>query len=73
MDIGSVRRSKRTAAKRGRAKGGGEVQTDKEREQEMMEELAGFVFEFGERYDVILDIKVKPRKHRKGGTGDERD
>ena len=62
MDMGSDRRRKRTAAKRGRAKGGGDVRNDKEKEQEMMQELAEFIFAFGEKYDVLLDIKVKPRK-----------
>ena len=40
----------------------------KEREQAMMEELAEFIFRFGEKYDVLLDIKVKPRKvkHNRG-------
>lgn len=34
----------------------------KEEEQAMMQELAEFIFAFGEKYDVLLDIKVKPRK-----------
>lgn len=34
----------------------------KEEEQAMMQELAEFIFRFGEKYDVLLDIKVKPRK-----------
>ena len=34
----------------------------KEDEQIMMRELAEFIFRFGEKYDVLLDIKVKPRK-----------
>ena len=34
----------------------------KEEEQMMMQELAEFIFQFGEKYDVLLDIKVKPRK-----------
>lgn len=62
MDMGSDRRSKSTAATRGRAKGGGEVQNNKETEQVMMEELAEFILKFGEKYDVLLNIKVKPRK-----------
>ena len=33
-------------------------------EQEMMRELAEFIFEFGDRYGVLLDIKVKPRKKK---------
>lgn len=35
---------------------------NKETEQIMMRELAEFIFEFGEKYDVLLDVKVKPRK-----------
>ena len=31
----------------------------------MMEELAEFVLKFRERYDVILDIKIKPMKKTK--------
>lgn len=31
-------------------------------EQMMMQELAEFIFRFGEKYDVLLDIKVKTRK-----------
>lgn len=38
---------------------------EQESEQAMMEELAEFVLRFGERYDVLLDIKVKPRKHKR--------
>lgn len=34
----------------------------KEEEQAMMQELAEFIFRFGEKHDVLLDIKVKPRK-----------
>lgn len=49
------------------------MQINEERERAMMRELAEFIFGFGEKYDVLLDVKVKPRKHRKGGTGDERD
>lgn len=41
----------------------------KEEEQQMMEELAEFIFRFGEKYDVLLDIKVKPRKHKKTKQG----
>lgn len=59
------RGSKRETAKRRGAKGGGMVQNGKEIEQIMMRELAEFIFEFGEKYDVLLDVKVKPRKHRK--------
>lgn len=62
MDMEGNRGGKRTAAKRGRAKGGGEVRNDKEKEQMMMQELAEFIFAFGEKYEVLLDIKVKPRK-----------
>lgn len=28
----------------------------------MMKELAEFVLKFSERYDVLLDIKIKPMK-----------
>lgn len=38
---------------------------DKEIEQKMMRELAEFIFQFGEKYGVLLDVKVKPRKHKK--------
>ncbi len=34
----------------------------KEKEQQMMQELAEFIFEFGDKWDVLLDIKIKPRK-----------
>ena len=71
MDKGRNRGGKRTTAKRGRTKVGGEVQNDKEAEQMMMLELAEFIFEFGEKYEVLLDVKVKPVKHRKGGIGDD--
>ena len=69
----AIEEAKKTTTKRRGAKGGGEVQINEERERAMMRELAEFIFGFGEKYDVLLDVKVKPRKHRKGGTGDERD
>lgn len=37
----------------------------KEEEQAMMRELAEFIFRFGEKYNVLLDIKVKPIKAKK--------
>jgi hypothetical protein len=39
----------------------------KEDEQIMMRELAEFIFMFGEKYDVLLDVKVKPRKVKRCG------
>lgn len=45
----------------------------KETEQKMMEELAEFVFIFGEKYGVLLDVKVKSRKHRKDSTDNDGD
>ncbi len=38
------------------------MRNNKETEQVMMEELAEFILKFGEKYDVLLNIKVKPRK-----------
>jgi len=35
---------------------------NKKDEQQMMQELAEFIFRFGDKWDVLLDIKVKPRK-----------
>ena len=43
---------------------------NKEEERKMMEELAEFIFRFGEKYNVLLDIKVKPRKTKSGDTND---
>ncbi len=40
----------------------------KEEEQMMMQELAEFIFRFGDKYDVLLDIKVKPRKTTKNNS-----
>ena len=34
-------------------------------DQDMMRELAEFVFRFGEKYDVLLDVKIKQRKLKK--------
>ncbi len=42
----------------------------KEEEHQMMRELAEFIFVFGEKYGVFLDVKVKPRKVKRGGTDD---
>lgn len=44
------------------------MQNNKETEQMMMQELAEFIFRFGEKYDVLLDIKVKPRRNKKKTT-----
>lgn len=38
---------------------------NKDDEQQMMQELAEFIFRFGDKWDVLLDIKVKPRKKTK--------
>lgn len=38
------------------------MKKNKETEQQMMRELAEFVFQFGEKYNVLLDVEVKPRK-----------
>lgn len=62
------RGGKRTAAKR-RTEGGREVQNNKETEQVMMRELAEFVFMFGEKYDVLLNVKLKPRKMKQNRGG----
>ncbi len=38
----------------------------KDDEQKMLEELAEFVLRFNEKYNVLLNIKIKPMKNRKG-------
>lgn len=73
MDMAGNRGGKRETAKRRGVKGGGEVQNDKETEQMMMQELAEFIFEFGDRYGVLLDIKVKPRKKTKEIENERKD
>lgn len=35
-------------------------------EQKMLEELAEFVLRFNEKYQVLLNIKIKPMKGEKG-------
>ena len=50
------------------------IKTDEEMcEREMMQELAEFVFRFGDKYNVLLDIKVKPRKYEKNNSEREDD
>lgn len=41
----------------------------KDEEQKMLEELAEFVLRFNEKYQVLLNIKIKPM--RKGLKGAE--
>ena len=38
----------------------------KSEEQKMLEELAEFVLRFNEKYNVLLNIKIKPMKSGKG-------
>lgn len=38
------------------------------REQEMREELAEFMLRFHEKYNVLLDVKIKPMKTAKGNS-----
>jgi len=38
----------------------------KNEEQKMLEELAEFTLRFNEKYNVLLNIKIKPMKNRKG-------
>lgn len=45
----------------------------KEQEQKMMEEIAEFLLRFNERYEVLLEIKIKPMKHRLQGDNNDGD
>lgn len=38
----------------------------KNEEQKILEELAEFVLRFNEKYHVLLNVKIKPMKNRKG-------
>ncbi len=38
----------------------------KSEEQKMLEELAEFVLRFNKKYNVLLNIKIKPMKSGKG-------
>ena len=42
------------------------INAEKDEEQRMLEELAEFVLRFNEKYHVLLNVKIKPMKNRKG-------